>query len=163
MGNNGLIKTNENFQTAQSNIFAFVDVISPCVTFNNHEGSMKSYQYTREHMEPVDIPDFVPLRSEITTEYEDGTYNDVILHDGSTLRLSKTHQDFDPQNRISALQHIMERQAVGEVPTGLFYIEPESDDLHKIAQTVDKPLNELAESELCPGSAQLLAINEGFK
>lgn len=143
--------------------FALLDVLSPCVTFNNHAGSMKSYEYIREHNEPIDIPDYVPFKKEITTEYEQGTSKDVELHDGSLLRLHKIDQDYDPSDRVSALTHIQKKQAEGQVPTGLFYVDPSQPDFHEILNTVKNPLNSLDETELCPGASELEKINASLR
>ena len=106
--------------------FAFIDVISPCVTFNDHEGSTKSYAYTREHNVEVVQADFVPPADAITTDYEPGTVSNVMLHDGSWVRLRKVAEDYDPTDRDRAYAYIRERQKDGEVVTGLLYISPDS-------------------------------------
>ncbi|HQD85147.1 MAG TPA: 2-oxoacid:ferredoxin oxidoreductase subunit beta, partial [Quisquiliibacterium sp.] len=98
---------------------AFIDVISPCVAFNNHAGSTKSYDYVREHNDAVNRIDFMPKRSEITADYAPGSVIDVEQHDGTTLRLRKLADDFDPRDRIGAMNHIMAHQAKGEIVTGL--------------------------------------------
>ena len=95
--------------------FAFIDVISPCVTFNDHEGSTKSYAYTREHNVEVVQADFVPPTSAITTDYEPGTVSNVMMHDGSWVRLRKVAEDYDPTDRDRAYAYIRERQKDGEV------------------------------------------------
>jgi 2-oxoglutarate ferredoxin oxidoreductase subunit beta len=143
--------------------FAFIDCISPCVTFNNHAGSTKSYEYTRGHSRALTRIDLVPEKSEITVEYEEGTSEYVTLHDGSMMRLSKLGPDYDPSDRIGAMTRIQESNAAGEIATGLLYYEPGSATLHDILETVDQPLNTLGEAELCPGSEKLKAINESFR
>jgi len=139
--------------------FALVDVISPCVTFNNHAGSTKSYDYVREHNSALDRVDFVQGRETITVEYDEGTTTEITLHDGTMMRLHKLAPDYDPGDRASALASLERHRAAGEVATGLLYLEAGEADLHGIINTVDAPLNSLAEAELCPGNAALAAIN----
>jgi 2-oxoglutarate ferredoxin oxidoreductase subunit beta len=145
------------------NGFAFINVISPCVTFNNNPGSTKSYDYVREHMEATATIDFVPLKKEITTSYDKGTGTDIKMHDGSYIHLEKLAGNFDPYNRLSAINALQTSRNNNEILTGLLYIEPESSDLHQIIETSDKALNTLGESELCPGSVVLEGINNGFR
>ena len=142
---------------------AFVDVISPCVAFNNHEGSTKSFDYVREHNEAVNRLDFMPSRGEITTSYEPGTVSEVVQHDGSVIRLRKLAPDYDPQDRIAAMTFMQEREAAGEVVTGLLYVHPHPEDLHKNLNTVDAPLNQLGERELVPGAAALEKLNASLR
>jgi 2-oxoglutarate ferredoxin oxidoreductase subunit beta len=137
------------------NGFAFVDVISPCVTFNDHEGSTKSYAHTRAHMHEVVETDFVPLRAEITTDYAQGTVRAVTLHDGSVVRLRKVEDDYDPSDRRVVLDYLAESGRRGEIATGLLYLREAGEDLHAIENTVDRPLVDLPYAELCPGSAAL--------
>src|SRR5262252_4747754 len=115
---------------------AFIDIISPCVAFNNHMGSTKSFDYVREHNEAVNRLDFITGRAPITVDYEPGSVEVVAQHDGSTLRLRKVAPDYDVHNRIAAMNYLQERQAAGEVVTGLLYLEPESQDLHDYLHTV---------------------------
>jgi len=138
---------------------AFIDVISPCVAFNNHEGSTKSFDYVREHNEAVNRLDFMPARSEITATYEPGALTEVVQHDGSVMRLRKVAPDYDPHDRIAAMTFMQERQAQGEVVTGLLYVDPQPEDLHHNLNTVDTPLNQLGERELVPGAAALEKLN----
>ncbi len=142
---------------------AFIDVVSPCVAFNNHPGSTKSYDYVREHNEAVNRIDFMPKREEITTDYAPGMLQEVVQHDGSVLRLRKLHADYDPNNRIGAMNFLQEHQARGEVVTGLLYVNPEPEDLHIYANTVNVPLSTLSERVLCPGSAALDKINASLR
>lgn len=139
--------------------FAFINVISPCVTFNNNPGSTKSYDYVREHMDATATFDFVPYMKEITATYEEGTVEAVPMHDGSVIRLHKIEKDWDPLNRISAINAVQHARVKGEILTGLLYIDPETTDLHKMIETNDRPLNSLSEAELCPGSAALAKLN----
>ncbi|HLU94360.1 MAG TPA: 2-oxoacid:ferredoxin oxidoreductase subunit beta [Membranihabitans sp.] len=143
--------------------FAFIDVISPCVTFNNNKGSTKAYDYVRDHIEVTSVFDFVPVREEIAVEYAEGSQKSVTLHDGSLIQLSKLNADWDPYSRRSALERLQQAKADGEILTGLLYVEPQSKDLHSLLETSDTPLNQLAEDDLCPGSAVLEEINREFR
>jgi 2-oxoglutarate/2-oxoacid ferredoxin oxidoreductase subunit beta len=142
---------------------AFLDVISPCVAFNNHEGSTKSYDYVRDHNAAVNALDFIEGKEEITTDYAPGEVVDVKQHDGSVLRLRKLAPDYDPTNRIKVMNYLQERAAAGEVVTGLLYVDPKATDLPQDINTVDTPLNELTERDLCPGSAALERINASLR
>ena len=142
---------------------AFIDVISPCVAFNNHPGSTKSYDYVREHNEAVNRLDFMEARDEITADYAEGTVIDVVQHDGSVVRLRKLAPDYDPTNRIRVMNYLQERAAAGEVVTGLLYVQPGAADLHDHLNTVETPLSQLTERELCPGSVQLERINAALR
>lgn len=143
--------------------FAFIDVISPCVAFNNHNGSTKSYEYVRDHSESVTVSDFFMPSEEITVDYDPGTSEDVRMPDGSTLRLHKLDDGFDVHDRVGALHFVQRCQEEGEVVTGLLYVDPDASDCHEVLDTVQRPLNELQVDELCPGSAALDAINEGYR
>jgi 2-oxoglutarate ferredoxin oxidoreductase subunit beta len=142
---------------------AFIDVISPCVAFNNHAGSTKSYEYVRQHNEAVNRLDFIEGRDEITADYAPGEVVNVPQHDGSVIRLRKLAGDYDPTNRIAAMNHLQERGAVGEVVTGLLYVDPQAVDMHEHTHTVDRPLNQLGVSELCPGNVALERINASLR
>jgi 2-oxoglutarate/2-oxoacid ferredoxin oxidoreductase subunit beta len=142
---------------------AFIDVISPCVAFNNHEGSTKSYDYIRDHNEAVNRLDVITMHTEITTEYEPGSVQDVRQHDGSILRLRKLASDFDSSDRIAAMAYVQSRYAEGEVVTGLLYVSPDAHDLHASLETTPQPLNQLGERELCPGSAALAKFNAALR
>jgi len=142
---------------------AFIDVISPCVAFNNHPGSTKSYDFVREHNDAVNRLDFMPTRTEITADYAPGTVQEVTQHDGSVLRLRKLHEDYDASDKIAAMTYLQQRQAAGEVVTGLLYVRPDADDLHQLLKTVDVPLNQLGEKELIPGAAALEKFNASLR
>ncbi len=142
---------------------AFIDVISPCVAFNNHAGSTKSYDYVRSHNEAVNRLDFIEGREEITADYAPGEVVNVSQHDGSVLRLRKLAADYDPTDRIKAMNFLQERAAKGEVVTGLLYVQPDSADLHEHLNTVETPLNQLTERELCPGNVALERINAALR
>ncbi len=143
--------------------FAFIDVISPCVTFNDHEGSTKSYAYTREHQVEVVHADFVPPRDTITSEQDAGTAKNVMLHDGSWVRLHKVANDYDPTDRDRAYSYIRERQREGEVLTGLLYVSPDSRDMVQQNELVDAPLHDLPYEQLCPGNDELQRLQQRFR
>jgi 2-oxoglutarate ferredoxin oxidoreductase subunit beta len=143
--------------------FAFINVISPCVTFNNNSGSTKSYDYVREHMEATAALDFVPLMSEIRADYEAGSIESLKLHDGSFIRLHKLAKDWNPLDRVSAINAVQNAKAKNEILTGLLYLNPDCEDLHELLQTTDRPLNALTESELCPDGEILAEINASFR
>lgn len=141
------------------NGFAFINVISPCVTFNNNPGSTKSYDYVREHIEATGTVDFVPEKSEITAKYDEGTIANVTMHDGTILQLHKLAKGWDPFDRLSAINAVQTARSKGEILTGLLYVNEESTELHKLLDSSDKPLNSLPQSVVCPGSSALAAIN----
>jgi 2-oxoglutarate ferredoxin oxidoreductase subunit beta len=143
--------------------FAFINVISPCVTFNNNVGSTKSYDYVREHVEATATVDFIPQMKEITTTYDQGSSKQVAMHDGSLIQLQKLAEDWDPQNRQSAMNAMHHAKQKGEILTGLLYLNTETKDLHHILKTVAEPLNILNEAQLCPGNKALQEINAGFR
>jgi 2-oxoglutarate/2-oxoacid ferredoxin oxidoreductase subunit beta len=142
---------------------AFIDVISPCVAFNNHLGSTKSFDYVREHNEAVNRLDYMTARAPIAVDYEPGTVEVVEQHDGSILRLRKVAADYDVHNRVAAMNYLQERAAEGEVVTGVLYLERDSQDLHDYLNTVDQPFNTLAEPDLIPGSAALEKLNQSLR
>ncbi len=142
---------------------AFLDVISPCVAFNNHLGSTKSFDYVREHNEAVNRLDMMTPRAAITAEYAPGTVESVTQHDGSTIHLRKLAASYDPHNRIAAMTYLQERASAGEVVTGLLYVDNDPSDLHDSLNTVAAPLNGLGETELCPGPAALDKINASLR
>lgn len=143
--------------------FAFINVISPCVTFNNNVGSTKSYDFVREHVEATATVDFVPQMQEISVEYGKGSHKQVKMHDGSIIDLHKLSEDWDPLSRQSAMNAVLNAKAKNEILTGLLYVDPDSQDLHHLLQTSDKPLNTLGKSDLCPGSKALEEINAGLR
>ncbi|GAB3308170.1 2-oxoacid:ferredoxin oxidoreductase subunit beta [Haliea atlantica] len=143
--------------------FALIDVVSPCVTFNNNAGSTKSYEFVREHAEATGTVDFVPMREEITAHYAPGTGTEVTLHDGSVLHLEKLDEELDPFDRLSAMVAIEKHRAAGEILTGLIYIDKDSRDLHDVLETSRRPLNTLTEEDLCPGNKVLANINSSLR
>jgi 2-oxoglutarate ferredoxin oxidoreductase subunit beta len=142
---------------------AFIDCISPCVAFNNHVGSTKSFDYVREHNEAVNFLDVITPREEITTDYAEGTVQEVEQHDGSILRLRKLAGDYDVNDRIAAMRFLAEHHAQGEIVTGLLYVDPDPEDMHAHIKTVKTPLKELDEAALCPGSAALAKLNASLR
>ena len=142
---------------------AFIDIISPCVAFNNHPGSTKSYEYVRQHNEAVNRLDFIESREEITADYAAGEMVEVTQHDGSVLRLRKLAVDYDPTDRVKVMNYLQERTAAGEVVTGLLYVAPEAADMHAYLNTVEVPLNKLDVRELCPGSVALERLNAALR
>jgi 2-oxoglutarate ferredoxin oxidoreductase subunit beta len=142
---------------------AFIDVISPCVQFNNHAGSTKSFDYVREHNAAVNRLDIIEDREEILVDYAPGSVELVTQHDGSVLRLRKLDGGYDPTNRISAITKLNEHQAKGEIVTGLLYVDPEADDLHDHLHTVETPLNQLGDAQLTPGAKALDALNASLR
>jgi 2-oxoglutarate ferredoxin oxidoreductase subunit beta len=145
------------------NGFAFINVISPCVTFNNNVGSTKSYDYVREHIEATATIDFVPEMKTITTSYDEGTVKGVKMHDGTVIQLHKLATEWDPQNRLSAINAVQHAKANNEILTGLLYINEDSKDLHTIMNTTNKPLSTFTQAELCPGSEKLKEVNAGLR
>lgn len=143
--------------------FAFIDVISPCVTFNNNKGSTKSYDYVREHLETVAQLDFVPLAEEITATIGSGESSRITMHDGTYLQINKLALDWDPTDRISAITKIHRSRTDQEVVTGLLFYETERQNLHDILNTVETPLNALEYYELCPGNSVLQNINADLR
>ena len=142
---------------------AFIDVISPCVAFNNHAGSTKSYEYVREHNDAVNQLDFIEPRAEITVDYAPGELVEVEQHNGSVLRLRKLDAAHDPTDRVAAMNYVHAHHASGEVVTGLLYVDTDAHDLHQHLDTVAAPLNTLSERELSPGAAILGKINASLR
>jgi 2-oxoglutarate ferredoxin oxidoreductase subunit beta len=142
---------------------AFIDVISPCVQFNNHEGSTKSFDYVREHNEAVNSLDVIEPREEITLDQQPGTVELVTQHDGSVLRLRKVAEHYDPSDRAHAISYLQQHQADGSIVTGLLFVEPEPQDLHAYLNTVATPLNRLGDEALVPGAEVLEALNASLR
>ncbi|HRI00545.1 MAG TPA: 2-oxoacid:ferredoxin oxidoreductase subunit beta [Saprospiraceae bacterium] len=143
--------------------FALIDVISPCVTFNNNQGSTKAYDYTREHIEATSAFDLVPLESEISLQQTPGKMVEVKLHDGSMIALLSLDKDWDPTDKLSSMQKVYETRAKGEILTGLAYINQNTKDLHSLLKTARKPLNQMGKEELCPGNDQLQKICSSYR
>ncbi len=142
---------------------AFIDCISPCVAFNNHEGSTKSFDYVRAHNEAVNYLDVIEGREEIVVEYEPGSVELVRQHDGSLLRLRKLAAEYDVHDRVAAMSWLQACHAAGEIATGLLYVDPEPEDLHRHLNTVEPAFNSLGEAELVPGVAALEKVNAGLR
>src|SRR5713101_8118419 len=140
-----------------------LDVISPCVTFNDHEGSTKSYAYVKEHDDPVEEVSFVPYFEDISVDYEPGSSQEVTMHDGSKLFLKKLEEDYDPTDKISALRRLHETARRGEFATGLIYIEPDRDDFLALLNVVDEPLATLPPERVRPGREALEEIMDGLR
>ncbi len=142
---------------------AFIDCISPCVAFNNHEGSTKSFDYVRAHNAALNALDFITPRAPISTEYEPGTTEIVRLHDGSSIRLHKIDASHNVHDRAEAMSAIHRHKAAGEIVTGLLYIDEDPQDLHTNLGTIAQPLNELNAPELSPGQALLDKMNAALR
>ena len=143
--------------------FALIDVVSPCVTFNNNPGSTKSYEFVRDHAEATGTVDFVPMQKEITTDYKPGFSHEVTMHDGSSIHLYKMSEDLDPFDRTSALLSMEKSRTAGDILTGLIYMDKDSRELHEVLQTSQRPLNTLDAGDLCPGSKVLDNINASLR
>jgi len=143
--------------------FALIDVLSPCVTFNDHEGSTRSYVYTREHYEEAVHADFVAPAKEIAIDYAEGESVPVTLHDGSRVLLHKVDKSYDPTSRSAALARIQEKQRNSEYLTGLLYINTEHPEFHALNKTPDGALNALPYAKLNPGAAQLGKVLQRYR
>jgi 2-oxoglutarate ferredoxin oxidoreductase subunit beta len=139
---------------------AMLDVLSPCVTFNDHEGSTKSYSYVKDHEEPVSELSFVPSFEDIAIDYEPGTTREVSLHDGSRIFLKKVDHDYDPTDKAQAVRVLHETAARGEYATGLLYIEPEKRDFCSLLNLIDQPLAQLPLERVRPSRGVLDEIME---
>jgi 2-oxoglutarate ferredoxin oxidoreductase subunit beta len=142
---------------------ALIDVISPCVTFNDHEGSTKSYAYAKDHDEPLGEVSFVPFFDDISVDYDPGTTKEVKMHDGSKLYLKKVAADYDPTDRLNALRMIHETARRGEFATGILYIESDKDDFLTLLNVVDQPLATLPLERVRPGREALEEIMDSLK
>src|SRR5208283_1321880 len=140
-----------------------LDVISPCVTFNDHEGSTKSYKYVKDHDEALQEMSFIPHFEEIDVEYDPGSTVNVTMHDGSSLRLRKLEEDYDPTDRIAAMTRLSEAHDKGEVLTGLFYVNTKAPSFLEMLNMVDQPLATLPESMTRPGRPALDAAMEELR
>jgi 2-oxoglutarate ferredoxin oxidoreductase subunit beta len=140
-----------------------IDVLSPCVTFNDHEGSTKSYAYARDHEEPLGEISFVPYFEDISVEYDPGTTRAVELHDGSRLYLKKVAGDYDPTDKLAAMRLLHETASRGEFATGILYIEPDKDDFVTLLDLVDEPLATLPLDMVRPPREVLDEVMESLK
>jgi 2-oxoglutarate ferredoxin oxidoreductase subunit beta len=142
---------------------ALVDVISPCVSFNDHEGSTKSYAYTREHEVEAVHADFIPLKREITVPETGEEVRTVEMHDGARVRLRSTSKDYDPTNRESAYAHVRACQQRHEIATGLLFVDENGRDMHDYLKTVPTPLVDIPYEALCPGKGALDKLMERYR
>jgi len=142
---------------------AMIDVISPCVTFNDHEGSTKSYSYVKDHEEFLSDLSFVPFFEDIAIEYEPGTTKEVTMHDGSRLLLHKLPADYDPSNQLHALRLLTEARQRGELLTGIFYVNPASKDFIQLLNLIDEPLTTLPIERARPEPRVLDELMEELK
>jgi 2-oxoglutarate ferredoxin oxidoreductase subunit beta len=140
-----------------------LDVISPCVTFNDHEGSTKSYKYMKDHEEPLQDISFVPAFEDISVDYDPGTTIEVSMHDGSKLRLSKIEEDYDPTDRIKAITRLHEAHEKGEVLTGVFYVNTKTPTFLELLNMTDEPLATLPEAVVRPGREVLEQVMEELR
>ena len=141
--------------------FALVDVISPCVTFNDHNGSTKSYLYTRKHMQKTTEADFVPPASEILATIGQSGTTTVTMHDGSVVRFTAVPEHYDPTNRQQVLTYLQENRDA--IATGLLYVDESVADMHEMNRTPATPLSQLPQETLCPGAAALHELQEDFR
>ncbi len=142
---------------------AMLDVLSPCVTFNDHEGSTKSYAYAKSHDDPLEELDFVPFFEDIDVDYDPGTTQEVELHDGSRLYLRKLEEEYDPCDKLQAFKVLHETRARGEFATGLIYVEPTKPDFLEVLNLVDEPLATLPQDRVRPPKAVLQQIMQGLR
>ena len=140
-----------------------LDVVSPCVTFNDHEGSTKSYKYMKDHDEPLQEISFVPAFEDISVEYDPGSTVEVTMHDGSRLRLRKLEEDYDPTDRIKAITRLNEAHEKGEVLTGVFYVNPKAPNFVDLLNITEEPLATLPEAAVRPGREVLEQVMEELR
>jgi 2-oxoglutarate ferredoxin oxidoreductase subunit beta len=143
--------------------FAIIDVISPCVTFNDHEGSTKSYEYTRQHFHPAIQADYVPPSEEIKAQYNEGEAMPVTLHDGSKIILHKIAGEYDPTDRALVYSYLEKSQQAGEIATGLLYYNDSLKEMLELGNVVDEPLSRVDYSKLCPGNDALQALQDVWR
>ena len=143
--------------------FALLDIISPCVTFNDHEGSTKSYAHTRQFYHHVVDMDYIPPAKEIKADYEKGSAMPIKLHDGSKIVLRKVDKEYDPSSRAKAFKYLRERSNAGEIITGLLYINEVRPEMHDLMGNVDTPLSKLSLDSLRPPDGELERILRGYR
>ena len=143
--------------------FALVDVISPCVTFNDHEGSTKSYAHTREFYHHVVEADYIPPAEEIKAQYDEGSAMSIELHDGSKIVLRKIESEYDPTSRAAAFKYLRERFNAGEITTGLLYIDDSRKEMHDLMGNIETPLSEYPLEKLQPGNDELKKILSRYR
>jgi 2-oxoglutarate ferredoxin oxidoreductase subunit beta len=142
---------------------ALIDVISPCVTFNDHTGSTKSYAYTRKYSVTATQADFVPAHSEIVASISPVDVTTVTMHDGSVLRFRSVPEGYDPTNRAKVTSYLQERQGKGEIVTGLLFVDSSVPDLHDANNTSETPFSRMPFEKLCPGTEALDKLQEEFR
>ena len=140
-----------------------LDVVSPCVTFNDHEGSTKSYKYMKDHEEPIQDINFIPAFEEIDVDYDPGATVQVTMHDGSRLQLHKIEEDYDPTDRVRAITRLHEAREKGEVLTGVFYVNPTAPTFMDVLNVTEEPLATLPESVVRPGREVLEQVMEELR
>jgi 2-oxoglutarate ferredoxin oxidoreductase subunit beta len=145
------------------NGLAVLDIISPCTTFNDHEGSTKSYAYMKDHDEPLHDIDFVPHFEDIEVEIAEGEARNVVLHDGSTLRLRKLDREYDPTDRYGAIHALHEASRNHETLTGILYVDNQADTFLDMLNVVEEPLGTLPESKTRPSKEALEEIMESLR
>lgn len=142
---------------------ALVDIISPCVTFNDHQGSTKSYAHTREHFHQLEQTDFVAPAEEISVSSEGRDLTPVTLHDGSRILLRNVKNGYDPRDQAAAFAYLKNCQLRGEIPTGLLFVDENSIDFHERNNTIETPLNDLAHEDMCPGADALTDMLDRYR
>jgi 2-oxoglutarate ferredoxin oxidoreductase subunit beta len=140
-----------------------IDVVSPCVTFNDHEGSTKSFKFMKDHEEPLHDLNFVPAFHEIDVEYDPGSTINVTMHDGSSLRMRKLEEDYDPTDKIRALTRLAQSQEVDEVLTGVLYLNTQAPNFIEMLNMSDEPLANLPETVTRPSREVLEACMEELR
>jgi 2-oxoglutarate ferredoxin oxidoreductase subunit beta len=138
-------------------------VISPCVTFNDHEGSTKSYKFMRDHEVKEVETDFVPIRAEIRAKIPADDATEVTMHDGSVVRFRSVPAGYDPHDRMKVEEYIRDRESRGEIVTGLLYVDESAKELHEMNATPTHALAKVAYTALCPGAAELASMQNDFR
>ena len=140
-----------------------IDVVSPCVTFNDHEGSTKSYKYMKDHEEPLHDVNFVPAFEDISVEYDEGTSINVTMHDGSQLRLRKLEEDYDPTSKLNAIKRMAEAKENNEILTGVFYVNPKAPTFLDMIGMTEDSLATLPQERIRPNREALEQIMEELR
>jgi 2-oxoglutarate ferredoxin oxidoreductase subunit beta len=143
--------------------FALVDIVSPCVTFNDHEGSTKSYAHTRQFYHHVIDMDYIPPKAEIKAAYDDGEAMPIEMHDGSTIVLRKIDKEYEPTSRAASFKYLRERFNAGEITTGLLYLDESRAEMHELMGNVDTPLSQLPLDSLQPGKQELKKLQNRYR
>jgi 2-oxoglutarate ferredoxin oxidoreductase subunit beta len=133
------------------------------VTFNDHEGSTKSYEYTRQHFQPATATDYIQPSKEILAQYDEGQALPVSLHDGSQIVLRKVDHDYDPTDRAFVYSFLERHQMAGEIVTGLLYYDDSQQEMHDLSKIVDRPLSSIDYKDLCPGQSVLQNLQHSFR